>query len=683
MATVIGDLGNASGFIYITDTNGTSVLSSIVNSQDNVRRMIEDATFSNPVAVAGAYSAIFGHRYFLNSDAGAVQGVLTSSLEITSYVVNKGLQGVFPSDSYTIVSGVLTPSRKSSIILVSIEGEGGASDTLDTITNTGYLNGDIIVFKGATTSHVITFSNNTGNIKLANSVNFLTGDKTHSIVLQYSTSDTTWYEVTRSPNPAISVANLRAALIAEPVQGVNKTTLTNGGGTINLEPGVDKGYQVYDGTITLSGSWVIQIQASPSTAYLDGDTMFVDYRTLATVGANTITIFGITLTTTQALEGRVWLRATYKLSNTTWYYDIFYGASGVDITNKAYVDATFEPVLGNPAGNGYILSSTTGGVRTWIPNPAGNNLWEVGSGSGSIQTLGNGADASGDFSFAAGINAIASATDAIAIGDLTTASGLESIVIGHSSSAVDNGAIAIGSAANAIANAIALGTTATALGDSCISLGSNAASSGNYSVSVGKDSISSGDTTTVIGPLASATSDASVAIGYLSSATGYASNAIGNGAIANIDGTTNLVGALITKKGSLYIGGVEVKEGAATVVTVTTDELDLKTTFDRTITIPSGAKFYPDGVDVIITTVGGTITAQPYVRAGITGTLAKLLAIVQTTGLTATLGKRQKYDGLLSTDGESTLTFGVTTAATGSSTIKGRVVFRGLLIENE
>ena len=46
------------------------------------------------------------------------------------------------------------------------------------------------------------------------------------------------------------------------------------------------------------------------------------------------TIFGIQLTTTQALEGRVILMAKYKLSNTTWYYTILY--------KKLKGDTTFD-----------------------------------------------------------------------------------------------------------------------------------------------------------------------------------------------------------------------------------------------------------------------------------------------------------------------------------------------------
>lgn len=373
MATVIGDLGNASGLIYIVDTDGTSVLSSINNTSDNVRRVIEDGASSNPIAAAGAYSSVFGRRYFLNSDAGADYGDLTGSIEITGYIVAKGLQGVFPNDSYTISSGVISPSRKASIILTSVDTQGGAgTDDLDTITGTGYSTGDIIFLRGVSGARVVTVKSGTGNINLASAVDFNTGDLTKAITLQWTGS--AWNELTRTPAPLVSVSTMRSNGIAIPVQGVNKTTLTNGGGTISIEPGVDKGYQVYDGSPTLSGSWTIQINPTPSTPYLDGDEVIVDYRATSVVGGNTITIFGIALTATQALQGRVWLRAKYKLSNTTWYYSIVYGAQGVDITNKAYVDATFEPALGNPAGDGYILSSDTSGNRSWIPNAAGGQV---------------------------------------------------------------------------------------------------------------------------------------------------------------------------------------------------------------------------------------------------------------------------------------------------------------------
>lgn len=669
----IADLANGSGLLYVVDTNGTDVISSMPNTTNNVRKIFLDAVSSGTVPPAtGVFSATYGRRYFLNSAGGAVQGDLTGAIEISTNIILSGLVSSLPVNTFTISGGVLTITRNSGLQLVNVETEGlAASDDLDSISTAGFITGDITIFRGVSAARVSTFKNLIGNVGLANSTVFLTGDKTHSIILQYDSVAGNWFELSRTPNPTINVATLRAGGIPEPISGVNKTTLTAGGGTINLEPGVDKGYQVYDGTAVLAASWNIQIQPVPSTPYLDGDKMIVDYRSLLTVGANSVTIFGIALTATQALEGRVVVMATYRLSTLTWYYDIFYGAQGVDITNKAYVDATFEPVLGNPAANGYILSSTTGGVRSWIPNPGGSNLWEVGAGAGSIQTLGNGANASAINSFAAGFNSVANSLNSIAIGTQAEAQNGYSIAIGPQ-------AIASG------VDSLAIVDSSVAAGDYSIAIGQSANTVGAQSIAIGFTPVAAGTDSVAIGNLAQSTGINSIAVGSPSSGVADYSIALGFNSGATIIGGVNISGTIITKKTSNVGSGNYVIEGSAAVVTITTEEIDLKApAADYTLTIPSGAKFYPDEVDLILTTIGGTVTAQPFVRAGITGTLAKLLAIVQTTALTATLFNRQRYQTLLSTTGESTLTFGVTTPATGSSTIMGRAVFRGILVENE
>jgi hypothetical protein len=38
---------------------------------------------------------------------------------------------------------------------------------------------------------------------------------------------------------------------------------------------------------------------------------------------------------------------------------------------ETLLDGVFEPVLGNPGTNGYVLSSTTGGTRSWVAQDAG------------------------------------------------------------------------------------------------------------------------------------------------------------------------------------------------------------------------------------------------------------------------------------------------------------------------
>ena len=59
----------------------------------------------------------------------------------------------------------------------------------------------------------------------------------------------------------------------------------------------------------------------------------------------------------------------------------------VSLSNHTH---SYEPVLGNPAGNGYILSSTTLGVRSWIAAPATHNAVTIGTANGlslSVQAL--------------------------------------------------------------------------------------------------------------------------------------------------------------------------------------------------------------------------------------------------------------------------------------------------------
>ncbi len=272
------------------------------------------------------------------------------------------------------------------------------------------------------------------------------------------------------------------------------------------------------------------------------------------------------------------------------------------------------------SGTGWNAAYTLLGDGTW---GARDSFWEEGSGFGSLQTYGNGADASGSNSFAVGSTATAPSGNSIAIGSASDATGISSIAIGS--------------------------TAVTAL---------------DSSIAIGRAPIVSGEGSIAIGKAAYVPATKSIAIGF--------------DAQANINNTVQIQGTLITRAHSSP--GEELLFGSSAIVTITTAEIDLKTVADTTITIPTGCRFYPDGVDLIITEVGGTFTGQPTIRSGITGTLDKLLAAIPTVGLAA-IYDRQCFT-VASRNGESTVTAGVTSAATGNSTIKGRFVFKGILIEN-
>jgi hypothetical protein len=380
--TFTSDFGDsaAGGFIYVVEQDGTTIIANIENNNFAWHTILNYANTSAPLYVSGDISAgTFGYRFFANT-AGA-EGSLTGAVEITRYVISRAANAARYSTEAVIAGGVISKDRVSNDMKIEVDTQGGAgTDDLDSIEIDGVVDNDVITLIGLDATHIVTVKDGTGNIFLADGTDFDTEGRTNTLVLRYFSGGVPgWYEVSRKTQQP-TVERLRANSVPEPVAGVDVITLTDGGGTINLEPGVDEGYQVITGTVNpLLASWAIQIKAVPATPYLDGDTMIVDYRgnvTPNTPATETITIFGQTLTDAQALgvsgAGRIVAKATYRLATTTWYYQILEqngdGANGVNMATKPYVDTTFEPYLGTPAADGYVLQSLTDDTRSWVPN---------------------------------------------------------------------------------------------------------------------------------------------------------------------------------------------------------------------------------------------------------------------------------------------------------------------------
>ena len=381
--------GSAGETVFISsDASTGSASNNFVIAVSTVGGLIATITnMSGGVDNSAIVDTSTGSRFFLNAnyDVNAVSGAgtaeedsLTNSVEITNYLVHRGynssLQTFFGIVNNSNNNFLLT--RDASITNIVIDTDGGATNTLKSITinnalsSINYSENDIIIIRGNDPSRVTTiksYSSGNDNIKLANNVDWVSANKDTVLMLQWHNGAApNWYEIGRTPNLDLTVANMRIKGIAMPVQGVNLTSLPTSG-TIDIEAGVDKGTQVYYGTVSLIGSVVIGPKVIPTIPYLDGDEIWVDYRALATVGVNTVTIFGITLTTTQALEGRIIIKSKYKLSNTTWYSSLFYRPNGKDLVDKTYVDSTFELSLGNPSSDGYFVVGNTDGSRSWIP----------------------------------------------------------------------------------------------------------------------------------------------------------------------------------------------------------------------------------------------------------------------------------------------------------------------------
>jgi hypothetical protein len=224
---------------------------------------------------------------------------------------------------------------------------------------------------------------------------------------------------------------------------VQTETITNGGGTISLACGNSTTTRyVFSGTATLAANWVIQ----PSGTPFQGMEFDIRWQSACTIGANSVTIFGVALTADQALNDLI---ITCYYNGSAWDVDI----------QQDVVEDIFEFGTG---GNASVILAN-GGTST-------------ASGSGAVN-MGVNNTVSGDNSFSAGISNTASNQDSTAIGNTNTASGLASVALGNGNVASGDYCFASGILVDAT------GTASTAEGNGTLASGSNSHAGGFLSVS--------------------------------------------------------------------------------------------------------------------------------------------------------------------------------------------------------
>ncbi len=171
----------------------------------------------------------------------------------------------------------------------------------------------------------------------------------------------------------------------------------------------------------------------------------------------------------------------------------------------------------------------------------------------------------------------------------------------------------------------------------------------------------------------------SVAVGVDTTASGASAIAIGNAAVARIDKTMHVAAAAIIPKDDGETDFMLAFAGSEVVIF--SDEVELDATADdvAVVTLPSDCLFFANECGIVIT-VEDTLTVDPDVEFGITGTTDQLLAA---TTVTATgVGERTRFTTMADSNGQTTLTFSVETGATATD-LKGRVYWKGLLVEDE
>lgn len=172
-----------------------------------------------------------------------------------------------------------------------------------------------------------------------------------------------------------------------------------------------------------------------------------------------------------------------------------------------------------------------------------------------------------------------------------------------------------------------------------------------------------------------------LAIGPYSEVNGVNSYsiAIGAEAVNRLNNSYVITGLSLVRKDNGESDDSEHLYFTGSQAVVFSKEIDLKTLADdvSTITIPTGATFYPDEVGLVITSASG-VTGQPNVSFGIMGNTTAVLA---SSPVTKSAAKgRDIYTP--ARDGVNSLTASVKTAATGT-TLMGRFYWKGILVEDE
>jgi hypothetical protein len=143
----------------------------------------------------------------------------------------------FYSSELTIAAGVITVTRTHHIVDTQAD---AATDDLDTITLTTAVTGNILILQPANAARDVVVKHNTGNILLADGLDYTMDDVSDILFLVYDAAVSAWRELTRSARPierrivfAIGDADTTGQKIGSPILPAC--------GVTNIEVRLDKG----------------------------------------------------------------------------------------------------------------------------------------------------------------------------------------------------------------------------------------------------------------------------------------------------------------------------------------------------------------------------------------------------------------------------------------------------------
>lgn len=319
-----------------------------------------------------------GLRFYIDSREEAVGNVIApQAVEITGrFVIKSSASGINIIDA-TLVDDGLSVDRTAQTIHVFVDGEGSVADDFDQINTVDFADGDVVVFSRKASGPTITVKETaSGNLKLAGAAEYSIDDDDKVIEFRYDGSTSTWREKSRPGLVTVTDAILLTGGVSRGISGTKIFTIPAGGGSDEVIADTDAMYIVLKGAgVTLAAGYSFNFSTAAEPR--DGIAFYVHYTPVGDVNGNTVTIFGITLTTVQA-EGGAFIIGFYDtVSNAVQAKVLVDAATAFAEVDKMTLNTitTDRLVLqGAVAAGSFIFCNLTvdaQGIITAISNGAG------------------------------------------------------------------------------------------------------------------------------------------------------------------------------------------------------------------------------------------------------------------------------------------------------------------------
>ena len=358
----ISNLGNGTGRVYVTLDNGTTIVSSVANTGDNVVSLVAGGWGAGEVATQGGTNV----RYFLNDDGSAPANSVTGALEITDFIVGRGLNSkAAEMDVVNINETGVSPStplrRRSNIQFLNLRNtfaDGTNLDVSEMPSDDVHVDGDLVCFvgyeiQGSGTPNTVTFINaaSGGNLALDGDMVFTGGNDYESMWLRYRAIDSKWVEVMRNPSTtSFTVQQARTNGLGVQGDDANVVTVTAGGSLV-LDPNSDsKVVTLTTGSNPLGSNFTVSASSAKA-----GDTYIVRFAATYIRTGGDVVLFGQAVAGVlvpeaspnfvQAASNPVNILCYYD--GTNWHFSVTVAITRyeIDLGNviyKKYVKATYD-----------------------------------------------------------------------------------------------------------------------------------------------------------------------------------------------------------------------------------------------------------------------------------------------------------------------------------------------------